>query len=170
MWYIVGYEDVRTALLDTTRMTTASAQSMIFDTFGAHVLTTEGPTHDRYRQALRHPFTPASNRCLERTRAVCRETSLLVDQRSNAAALSLFLIKIRLIGVVRDAGCMRQQLPNRYRLPRLRARIQVLANGISHLQPMPLLQLHDQGRRKLFRNRPNSKFSLGCPESKDRHG
>ena len=58
MWYIVGYEDVRTALLDTTRMTTASAQSMIFDTFGAHVLTTEGPTHDRYRQALRHPFTP----------------------------------------------------------------------------------------------------------------
>ena len=58
MWYIVGYEDVRTALLDTTRMTTASAQSMIFDTFGAHILTTEGTTHDRYRQALRHPFTP----------------------------------------------------------------------------------------------------------------
>src|ERR1700678_294876 len=58
MWYIVGYEDVRRALLDTTRMSTASAQSTIFDTFGAQVLTTEGATHDRYRQALRHPFTP----------------------------------------------------------------------------------------------------------------
>lgn len=58
MWYIVGYEDVRTALFDTARLTTASTQSTIFDTFGAHVLTTEGTTHDRYRQALRHPFTP----------------------------------------------------------------------------------------------------------------
>src|SRR5260370_29214041 len=59
MWYVVDYEDVRTALLDTTRMTTVSAQSTIFDTFGTHVLTTEGTTHDRYRQALRHPFAPS---------------------------------------------------------------------------------------------------------------
>ena len=58
MWYVVGYEDVRTALLDTTRMTTVSAQSTIFDTFGSHVLTSEGATHDYYRQALRHPFMP----------------------------------------------------------------------------------------------------------------
>lgn len=41
MWYVVGYEDVRTALLDT-RLTTESAQSTILDTFGAHILTTEG--------------------------------------------------------------------------------------------------------------------------------
>jgi cytochrome P450 len=59
MWYVVGYEDVRAALLDTARMTTVSAQSTIFDTFGAQVLTTEGATHDRYRQATRHPFAPA---------------------------------------------------------------------------------------------------------------
>lgn len=32
MWYIVGYENVRTALLDAARMTTASARSTIFDT------------------------------------------------------------------------------------------------------------------------------------------
>ena len=51
MWYIVGYEDVRTALLDTLRLTTESAQSTILDTFGAHILTTEGATHERYRQA-----------------------------------------------------------------------------------------------------------------------
>jgi len=59
MWYIVGYEHVRTALLDTSRLTTDSARSTILDTFGAHILTTEGALHERYRQALRHPFTPA---------------------------------------------------------------------------------------------------------------
>lgn len=58
MWYVVGYDDVRAALLDTTRMTTVSAQSTIFDTFGAQILTTEGAAHDRYRQATRHPFAP----------------------------------------------------------------------------------------------------------------
>ena len=59
MWYVVGYEDVRTALLDSSRLTTESAQSTILDTFGAHILTSEGAMHERYRQALRHPFTPA---------------------------------------------------------------------------------------------------------------
>jgi cytochrome P450 len=58
MWYVVGYEDVRTALLDSSHLTTASAQSTIFDTFGAHMLTTEGEVHDRYRRATRHAFTP----------------------------------------------------------------------------------------------------------------
>jgi cytochrome P450 len=60
MWYVVGYEDVRAALLfETTRLTTTSAKSTISDTFGAHMLTTEGFAHDRFRQALRHPFTPS---------------------------------------------------------------------------------------------------------------
>jgi hypothetical protein len=58
MWYVVRYEDVRTALFDATRLTTESPQSTIFDTFGAHILTTEGATHDRYREASRHPFAP----------------------------------------------------------------------------------------------------------------
>jgi cytochrome P450 len=58
MWYVVRYEDVRAALFDTTRLTTASAQSTIFDTFGAQILTTEGATHERYRQATKYPFTP----------------------------------------------------------------------------------------------------------------
>ena len=58
MWYVVGYEDVRTALLDASRLTTESAQSTILDTFGSHILTTDGAMHERYRQALRHPFTP----------------------------------------------------------------------------------------------------------------
>jgi cytochrome P450 len=59
MWYVVGYENVRMALLDSPRLTTASSQSTIFDTFGEHMLTTEGNLHDRYRKAMRHAFTPA---------------------------------------------------------------------------------------------------------------
>ena len=58
MWYVVRYEDVREALFDSKRLTTASAQSTIFDTFGAQMLTTEGATHDRYRQATKQPFAP----------------------------------------------------------------------------------------------------------------
>jgi cytochrome P450 len=79
MWYVVGYEDVRTALFDSVRLTTASAQSTIFDTFGAQVLTTEGATHDRYRQAAKQPFTPAFIRAhLEEQIRVAAST--LVDE------------------------------------------------------------------------------------------
>jgi cytochrome P450 len=58
MWYVVGYEDVRAALMDSRRLTTASVQSTIFDTFGAQILTTEGETHERYRGAAKHTFAP----------------------------------------------------------------------------------------------------------------
>jgi cytochrome P450 len=58
MWFVIGYDDVRTALMDSTRLTTASAQSTIFDTFGAQILTTEGTAHARYREATKSPFTP----------------------------------------------------------------------------------------------------------------
>ena len=86
MWYIVGYEDVRTALFDTTRLTTASTQSTIFDTFGAHVLTTEGTTHDRYRQALRHPFTPAFIRAHLEPAIVAAATALVDELQKHGLA------------------------------------------------------------------------------------
>jgi cytochrome P450 len=62
MWYVVGYENVRDALLDSARLTTASPQSTIYDTFGEHVLTSEGAAHERYRQAASRPFAPAAIR------------------------------------------------------------------------------------------------------------
>jgi cytochrome P450 len=79
MWYVVGYEDVRAALLDTARLTTASAQSTILDTFGLHILTTEGALHERYRQALRHPFTPAFIRAHVEA-AIESAATALIDQ------------------------------------------------------------------------------------------
>jgi cytochrome P450 len=82
MWYVVGYEDVRIGLLDTSRLTTVSEQSTILDTFGSHILTTEGPMHERYRQALRPPFTPAFIRAhLEA--AIGAAASALVDEIEN---------------------------------------------------------------------------------------
>ena len=79
MWYVVGYEHVRTALLDTLRLTTESAQSTILDTFGVHILTSEGAMHERYRQALRHPFTPAFIRVHLET-AIAAAAAALIDE------------------------------------------------------------------------------------------
>jgi cytochrome P450 len=96
MWYVVGYDDVRAALLDTTRLTTMSAQSTIFDTFGAHMLTTEGETHDRYRQATRHPFAPNFIRThLEP--AIVAAAAALIDQfqeRGQADLRSMFASRL----------------------------------------------------------------------------
>jgi cytochrome P450 len=78
MWYVVRYEDVRTALFDVARLTTESPQSTIFDTFGAHILTTEGATHDRYREASRHSFAPGFIRAHLET-AIRAAASALID-------------------------------------------------------------------------------------------
>lgn len=111
MWYIVGYEDVRTALLDTTRLTTVSAQSTIFDTFGAHILTTEGTTHDRYRHALRHPFVPTFVRAHLEPAIVAAATALidefqehgLADLRSEFASRLPIQVILLLCGLSADA-------------------------------------------------------------------
>jgi cytochrome P450 len=58
IWYVTRYEDVRTITLDTTRFTTASEHSLIYDTFGAQILTTEGSDHTRYRRSVQPTFQP----------------------------------------------------------------------------------------------------------------
>ena len=86
MWYVVGYEDVRTALLDTSRLTTESAQSTILDTFGSHILTTEGAMHERYRLALRHPFAPGFIRTHLEAAMAAAATALIgeIEQQGRA--------------------------------------------------------------------------------------
>jgi cytochrome P450 len=77
MWYVVGYENVRVALADP-RLTTVSERSTIYDTFGEHMLTTEGDAHDRYRRAAQQFFTPSYIRSqLEPT--IRAHTERLVD-------------------------------------------------------------------------------------------
>jgi cytochrome P450 len=86
MWYVVRYQDVRTALFDAARLTTASPQSTIFDTFGAHILTTEGVTHDRYREATRHPFAPAFIRSHLETAIRAAAAALINDLKKEGQA------------------------------------------------------------------------------------
>lgn len=59
MWYVTRYEDVRTILMDDDVFTTAWPNSLIFDTFGAQMLTTEGSDHDRYRRPVQPSFSPS---------------------------------------------------------------------------------------------------------------
>jgi cytochrome P450 len=59
MWYVTRYEDVRTVLMDERRFTTACAKSLIFDTFGAQMLTSEGAEHERYRRPVQPYFSAA---------------------------------------------------------------------------------------------------------------
>jgi len=68
MWYVTRYEDVRAIILDTERFTTVSEHSLLLDTFGAHLLTTEGALHDRYRLAVQPCSPPASSAIILRGR------------------------------------------------------------------------------------------------------
>ena len=96
MWYVVGYEDVRTALLDTSRLTTESAQSTILDTFGSHILTSEGALHERYRQALRQPFTPSFIRTHLEAAMAAAATALIdeFEQQGQADVRSVFASRL----------------------------------------------------------------------------
>lgn len=57
MWYVTRYEDVRAILMDSHNFTTACEKSLIFDTFGSQMLTTEGAEHDRYRRPVQPHFS-----------------------------------------------------------------------------------------------------------------
>ena len=58
MWYLTRYEDVRAITLDHARFTTAFERSLILDTFGPQMLSTEGAEHERYRRAVQAHFAP----------------------------------------------------------------------------------------------------------------
>jgi cytochrome P450 len=64
MWYVTRYEDVRAITLDHARFTTAFERSLILDTFGPQMLSTEGAEHDRYRRAVAARFAPG---CVRQT-------------------------------------------------------------------------------------------------------
>jgi cytochrome P450 len=58
MWYVLQYDDVRSIVMDVENFTTGGEHSLIFDTFGAHMLTTEGALHDKYRRSVQRAFNP----------------------------------------------------------------------------------------------------------------
>jgi cytochrome P450 len=62
MWYIVGYQEVRSILMDDVHFSTGTDHSLLFDTFGNHMLTQNGAAHVRARKPFRGAFSPAAVR------------------------------------------------------------------------------------------------------------
>ncbi|WP_339710198.1 cytochrome P450 [uncultured Sphingosinicella sp.] len=82
MWLVAGYRDVETILRNTDDFVTGTRDSLIFDTFGEHMLTAEGEQHERFKSRFRGAFGPARIRASmeERTDACSR---LLIDRFVN---------------------------------------------------------------------------------------
>lgn len=62
MYYVVRYADVVAILYDPVRFTVGTDQSVLFDTFGLHMLSIDGELHDRYKSAFHEAFLPAALR------------------------------------------------------------------------------------------------------------
>jgi cytochrome P450 len=62
MWWVVRHDDVHKILFDTENFVTGTPGSVIYDTFGAHMLTTEGAAHAHQRGAFRGAFSPGAIR------------------------------------------------------------------------------------------------------------
>ncbi len=75
MWYVVGYHDVRAILMNTTHFSTGTDHSLLYDTFGTHMLTQNGDAHSRARAAFRGPFAPTAIRA-----AMSENVAKIVDQ------------------------------------------------------------------------------------------
>jgi len=58
MYYVVRYNDVEAILKDDKNFVIGTPGSVIFDTFGEHMLTVEGERHDFYKQTFRGSFMP----------------------------------------------------------------------------------------------------------------
>ena len=88
MWYVTRYEDVHAILMDNQAFTTAWQSSLIFDTFGAQMLTCEGGEHDRYRRPTQSSFSPGHVRSqLEAKIQACAQR--LVDDLKAAGSADL---------------------------------------------------------------------------------
>ncbi len=62
IWYVVGYHDVRSILMDNVHYSTGTDHSLLFDTFGAHMLTQNGDAHTHARAPFRGAFAPSAIR------------------------------------------------------------------------------------------------------------
>lgn len=62
MWYVTRYDDVISVLRDTRHFVAGTDQSLLQDTFGVHMLTTDGAVQKRYKDAFRGAFAPAATR------------------------------------------------------------------------------------------------------------
>jgi cytochrome P450 len=57
MWYVVGYDEVHAILIDNVYFSTGTRHSLLFDTFGTHMLTQSGAEHLTARKPIRNLFS-----------------------------------------------------------------------------------------------------------------
>jgi len=111
MWYVTRYEDVRAILMDDRRFSTASENSLIYDTFGVQMLTSEGAEHDRYRRPVQPYFAAGFVRktfeaAIEASaRALVRDFGAgeVIEMRSAFAARLPVLTILHVFGMPREA-------------------------------------------------------------------
>jgi len=88
MYLATRYEDVQAILRDTENFVVGTEHSTIMDTFGEHMLTTEGEQHDTYKKPLLPTFRPGSIRALmeQAIRSHCNE---LIDGFASGGKVEL---------------------------------------------------------------------------------
>jgi cytochrome P450 len=62
MWWVVGYREVEAVLRDPANFVTGTPDSLLFETFGEHMLTLDGHEQERQKAPFRRSFAPASLR------------------------------------------------------------------------------------------------------------
>jgi cytochrome P450 len=58
MWFVTGYDDCKTILLDTQTFTLEDDESLLHDIFGKTMISSDGPEHSKLRQPFHPPFLP----------------------------------------------------------------------------------------------------------------
>ncbi len=79
LWLVTGHDEIREVLLDAARFVVGTSDSLLFDTFGEHMLTTDGDRHRAYRDAqMQAAFMPRAVRA-NLGEAIARRVQTLVD-------------------------------------------------------------------------------------------
>jgi cytochrome P450 len=113
MWYLTRYGDVQAVLGDPVRFTTRFESSTIFDTFGAHMLTSDGAEQQRYREPFRSAFTPAAvHRNMEgRVRELARSLIEGIAPRGRADLRTDFAARLPILTILAAFGLPETEEP-----------------------------------------------------------
>jgi cytochrome P450 len=88
MWYVTRYDDVIAVLRNTEHFVAGTPHSLLQDTFGIHMLTTEGAKQKRYKDAFRGAFSPMAVRSAMET-TVHKLVNSLIDGFINHGEVEL---------------------------------------------------------------------------------
>lgn len=88
LWFVTRRADMLAILLDSATFTVASPDSLLEETLGVTMLSTDGPTQRRLRQPFNAFFAPARVQA-QMTEAIAAQAHALIDQFSAAGHTDL---------------------------------------------------------------------------------